>query len=55
MPAKTDREFVRSILQPVLGVPLAEAFLQQLLDDLRLGSDGEYLYHYWFFRKAPEI
>jgi hypothetical protein len=52
MPARTDRVFAAALLEPVLGVPLSQEFLQQLLDDLRLGPNAEHLYHYWFFRKA---
>lgn len=52
MPTKTDRGFASALLEPVLGQPLADVFLEQILQDLCLGKDAAHLYHYWFFRKA---
>jgi hypothetical protein len=52
MPARTDLNFARSTLGGLLGSQLADPFLLEVLDALRLGKDARFLHHYWFFRKA---
>ena len=52
MPAHTDVAFARKAFEGLLGSPLAQPFLAQVLDSLRLESDARYLHHYWFFRKT---
>jgi hypothetical protein len=52
MPTRTDVAFARTVFEKLLPGYLAEPFLQQVLESLRLGSDARYLYHYWFFRKT---
>jgi len=38
--------------QSILSVELKEPLLAAVLEWLRLGSDGRFLFHYWYFRKA---
>jgi hypothetical protein len=52
MPTRTDVAFARNVFERLLPGAIAEPFLLQILDSLRLGSDARYLYHYWFFRKT---
>jgi hypothetical protein len=52
MPARTDLGFARSVLGGLLGGQLADPFLLEVLNALRLGEDARFLHHYWFFRKA---
>lgn len=52
MPARTDLAFARLTFGGLLGSQLADPFLLEVVDALRLGPDARYLYHYWSFRKA---
>jgi hypothetical protein len=52
MPTRTDVGFARTVFNRLLPDNVAEPFLLQVLESLRLGEDARYLYHYWFFRKA---
>jgi hypothetical protein len=51
-PEHTTLFHAQSAFRDILPVTLQEPLLAALLEWLRLGSDGRYLFHYLFFRRA---
>ena len=49
---RTSTSHAVSAFRNILPVPLQEPLLTALLEWLRLGKDGRYLFHYWSFRRA---
>lgn len=52
IPERATPSVARDVFKELLPEPLADPFLQRVLESLGLGDDARYLLHYWYFRRA---
>ena len=52
IPQNSGIQHAAAAFRNILPIPLQEPLLTALLAKLRLGPNAQYLFHYWWFRRA---